>query len=265
MVAAGINVYSCGAKPCVGTGMQLDGHELDSALTDAVTDVVYDTKGKADLAALMSALPETEFESKRISEILGEDGPVEDWRVGEALAEVYLDHHRACTFPWPDGRDERKKGSSLPGADLVGFHANDSGEDKFAFGEVKTSGEASYPPQAAYGRTGLKQQLEDLRDRSDIRDQLVLYLGYRAQNSDWLERYKSAAKRYLSNGSDVRIFGVLVRDVPPDEKDVRARVEKLGDACPSGTEIELIALYLPANSISGLGGVVAAVKNGSAP
>lgn len=264
MVAAGTTAYSHGEEPCVGNGVSLTGEELDVALTDSVSEIVYDDAGKADLAALMSGLSETDFEHDRIVEILNQTDPVEDWRVGEALAEAYLGTHRACTFPWPDGRDERKQGSSLPGADLVGFQANDDGEHKFAFGEVKTSTEDKHPPQLVYGRHGLKQQLEDLRDRADIRDQLVKYLGYRARGADWVEHFRNAAKRYLLNGSDVSIFGVLVRDVTPNVKDVSARVDKLGNGCPAGTDIELLALYLPPNQITGLGTTVAAIKQGGA-
>ena len=104
-----------------------------------------------------------------------------------------------------------------------------------------------------YGRTGLKQQLEDLRDSTSIRDDLFKYLGYRAKGAVWLQSFRRAGKRYLVNKSDVRLFGFLVRDVSPHRDDVRARVESLGKGCPDGTRIELIALYLPIGRLEGIG------------
>lgn len=62
---------------------------------------------------------------------------------------------------------------------MVGFQSNGT-DDFFAFGEVKTSTENKYPPGATHGRTGLKQQLEDLKDDVKIKDDLVLHLRYRA-------------------------------------------------------------------------------------
>lgn len=143
----------------------------------------------------------------------------------------------------------------------VGFQRDKQGE-RFVFGEVKTSREAEYPPSVVYGRTGLKQQLEDLRDKVDIRDGLVKYLGHRAKNALWEDRFKAATKRFLNNKSDVRLFGVLVRDVEPHEDDVRIRVEKLGKDCPKGTQIELLALYLPSGAIGNLATQALATRAG---
>ena len=164
-------------------------------------------------------------------------------------------------FPWPDSRDERKAGSSLPGADLAGLHQEGT-EHRFAFGEVKTSNEGTYPPGTMHGRTGLKQQLEDLRDQVAIRNKLVKYLGHRAESAAWLDLYRIAAKRYLADQNDVRIFGLLVRDVPPHEDDLRVRVAKLGRDCPESMAINLVAMYLPQGSIATLGQRVAVLRNG---
>ena len=80
------------------------------------------------------------------------------WR---AIAEAYLTEHRDfCSLAgW---RDERKSGSSLPGADLVGFNRMNRATGFVS--RVKTSGEAKYAPVRLW-RTGLKQQLEDLGTR----------------------------------------------------------------------------------------------------
>ncbi len=259
MIAAGAKCYNLGSSPSKGTGRSWNAEELDEAIEDQVAALVFDDQGKADILELLAGVAETSFEQEQLAQALADPDDIEDWRVGEAIAEAYLSEHRNCLFPWPDGRDERKSGSSLPGADLVGVQQDEHG-DRFVFGEVKTSGEAKYPPGAVYGRTGLKQQLEDLRDKEGIRNDLFKYLGFRAKNSTWLDRFKAASKRYLNNTSDVQLFGVLVRDVEPNVDDVRVRVEKLGNGCPAGTQIELLALYLPGGAIADL----AAQAGGSA-
>lgn len=251
-VAAGIIVYDHAKPPCSGVGLQWSNEELDTALNDQVAAVLFDDEGTANIEEVLAGLVETDFALDGLRRILKAPSQVEDWRVGEAIAEVYLTGHRSCSFPWPDGWDERKRRSSLPGADLVGFRVDDSGEC-FAFGEVKTSSEHSYPPSAMYGRTGLKQQLEDLRDDVVIRDDLVKYLGQRSKFSSWRDRFRQAASRYLQNSSDIQLYGYLVRDVDPDENDLRARVKKLGTTCPDGTRIELLALYLPQGSLDSIG------------
>ena len=260
-VAPGKAVYSAGDPPCTGLGLKWSGKELDAALGGPVAAVLFDDEGKADIEEILRGIVATAFEQDGLRRVLADPGGVEDWRVGEAIAETWLTDHRNCRFPWPDGRDERKRGSSLPGADLVGLHADDQG-DYLAFGEVKTSTDARHPPGAMYGRTGLKQQLEDLRDSTSIRDDLFRYLGHRAKGAAWMERFQRAGKRYLANKSDVRLFGFLVRDVSPHENDVRVRVERLGQDCPDGTRIELLALYLPVGRLEGIGVVAVEARAG---
>jgi hypothetical protein len=250
-VALGETAYTVGNPPSSGVGLSWTDNELEVAIEGPVATLIFDENRKADINSLLAGLAETEFEQEGVARILGSPADIESWRVGEAIAETYLSVHRNCTFPWPDGWDERKSGSSLPGADLVGFQVDSAGVC-FAFGEVKTSGEATYPPQAMYGRTGLKQQLEDLRDRANIRDDLVRYLGHRASQATWRLRYQAAVKRYLQSAADIRVFGFLIRDVDPHENDLRARAVKLGENCPQGTEIELFSLYLPHGSIETL-------------
>ena len=261
MIAVGTERYNHGASPCSGTGRSRNDEELGAAINGPVSALVFDDQGKADIQELLAGVAETSFEQEQLAQALAGPDDVEDWRVGEAIAEAYLTEHRDCMFPWPDGRDERKSGSSLPGADLVSVQQDEQG-DRFVFGEVKTSGEAKYPPGAVYGRTGLKQQLEDLRDKEGIRKDLIKYLGYRAKNATWRDRFKAASKRYLNNTSDVQLFGVLVRDVEPNVDDVRVRVEKLGNGCPAGTQIELLALYLPNGAIGNLAAQALAVQAG---
>ena len=216
-----------------------------------MASLVFDDAGSSSINDLLGSVPETDFERKNLDRLLNDHSEPENWRVGEALAEIFLSENRGCLFPWPDGRDERKRGSSLPGADLVGFQ-NLEGEVRFAFGEVKTSAENKHPPGATYGRHGLKKQMEDLRDSETIRCDLVRYLAHRATGANWLELFKKASTSYLGDPCDVRIFGLLIRDVAPNEDDLRVRVETLGTDCPNSTIVELTALYLPENRIASL-------------
>lgn len=251
--------YTLGTHPVTGAGLGVAPEDLDAALDGPVAAVVFDDVGRDGISGLLDGLSDTDFAQDNLSALLDEEREPEAWRVGEAIAEHYLTTNHACHFPWPDGRDERKRGSSLPGADLVGFQ-NDGERDLFAFGEVKTSSENAYPPSAAYGRHGLKKQLEDLRDQQMIRNDLVKYLGHRAIRSSWQDRYRSAAAIYLQNPCEVRIFGLLIRDVPPDPGDLNARVTCLGEECPGATVMNLFALYLPPGRITNLGTAVMASR-----
>lgn len=262
-IASGTIQYQLGTAPVTGCGFSFSASELDAALSGPVAEVVFDVFGKADIKTLLAGLAETGFEKGEIERIVSNTKKPEDWRVGEALAESYLVHRKNCFFPWPDGRDERKTGSSLPGADLVGFQSNDK-DDYFAFGEVKTSTENKYPPGAMHGRTGLKQQLEDLKDNVKIKDDLVRYLGYRALNRTWQTRYQNAAKNYIRSNSNVRVFGFLVRDVQPCEDDLSIRVNKLSKNQHADMVIELLAVYLPENSIPSLSVKVVGSRSGGA-
>ena len=259
-VAAGKVVYKLGASLCCGIGLVWLDADLESAMCSPVRAILFDYEGAANIAGILTELADTEFEREGVSRILANAADIEDWKVGEAIAEVYLKDHRSCYFPWPVGRDERKAGSSLPGADLVGFGVDEDG-DCLAFGEVKTSSQKQYPPSSMYGRSGLAQQMEDLRDSIEIRDGLVKYLAQRSREAPWRSQFETASSRYLKNPSDVQLYGVLVRDVKPDPADLQLRVEALGVDCPIGTRIDLIALYLPLESIGGIGQIATQKTN----
>ncbi len=234
-----------------GTGFRVSSEQLDAALAGSVASIVFDDAGTEEISSLLDGMADTDFSRDNLDSLLSKHHFWEDWRVGEALAESFLIECRGCYFPWPDGRDERKRGSSLPGADLVGFR-EEGDEVRFAFGEVKTSHESTYPPGTVYGRHGLKQQMEDLRDNLNIREGLVLYLAHRANNTSWKECFRSAAKLYLNDTCDIRLFGLLIRDVPENVDDLHMRVISLGGNCPARMAIELIAIYLPIDSIATL-------------
>ncbi len=254
-VPRGKDVYTIGRSPCTGLGVKWSDEELDTAINGRVASALYDDDGKAIIEEVIHDIFETDFKQDGLRRVFSDPGKIESWRVGEAIAETWLTDHHDCYFPWPIRRDERKSGSSLPGADLVGLQIDIQG-DCLAFGEVKTSSDAKYPPNVMYGRTGLKKQLENLRDRTAIRDELFKYLCYRARGASWIKRFQQAGKRYLTNKSDVQLIGFLIRDVSPHENDVGVRVDSLGQDCPDGMKIKLFVLYLPIGRLKGIGATV---------
>ena len=292
-VARGAVEYELGAEPCTGTGIRWTAEELDGALAGPVAALLRDDAGSMLVGEALSPLLESGFSITGIEGALAlEQGPtgrlirvgsdsaysasarrmaratghgsLTNWRVGEAIAEAYLTHRRGCFFPWPMSRDVRRPGSSLPGADLIGFVRTADG-DRFALGEVKTSAQDRYPPDVMGGRPGLRRQLEDLRDDVALRDQAVRYLAMRSRDAGWRGRFREAAMRYLRDSRDVRLYGVLVRDVLPGERDLQGAVADLATGCPDAMRIALMGLYLPDGRISSLAeDVLSAVRGGEA-
>lgn len=262
MVPVGTEVYQCDASSCKGRGYSWSQDELTSAISSDVLNDVRDVEGRTEIASIFTDLSLTGFETTKLNEVLACSEPLKPWRVGEAIASAYLTSHRRCCFPWDDSRDIRKPKSSLPGADLVGF--SNTGDDcRFAFGEVKTSSEVVYPPQVmSYSGDGLAAQMKNLRDDTLIRNQLLLYLGYRAKNAQWEDSFKTATRRYLNDQMDVSVFGVLVRDVLPDEQDLKRRVAQLSSGNRVPLRMEAIALYLPNGTIDRLPALCDSIERG---
>jgi hypothetical protein len=247
-ISAGLERYQAGISPVAAKGLIYSDQELEDALTAEVHAIVHDVAGKELLAEILAGIEGTDFDDSRIKALLSHATAPEDWRVGEALAQAYLAVHRACSFPWPGSRDLKNSVSSPAGTDLVGF-LKEGANDRFAFGEVKTSTEEKWPPSLIYGRHGLKQQLEDLRDSNEHKDALVRYLGFHAVNARWADQFKRAFKRYAASKTNVAIFGVLIRDVAPHADDLTARAHALAKDAPGDMNIELLAIYLPTGAI----------------
>ena len=258
--------YNVDSDPVIACGLEYSEVQLDEAIEGPVKDLLLDTAGTAELNELLSGLSTTDFEPELIEELLQTSPEPEDWLVGEALAEAYVADNDDCIFPWPTSRDLKNPEASPAGADLTGFQEVDDEESpyRFAFGEVKTSSDQNYPPNVMYGRTGLKNQLEGLRESYPTKQSLILYLGHHALNAPWQHMFESATKRFLrSEYTDIAIFGVLIRDVAPNEDDLSYRASALSKNCPPATSISLYAIYLPTDSISSLSAKsVAALQGG---
>ena len=261
----GAEAYQAHEPPVVACGVRYTPEEVGAVLDTSVGALARDGAGAQQLADFLTGVADTEFKSDALRRAFDSRPQLEDWRVGEMIAEAYLADHRRCVFPWPTARDLRDSNASLPGTDLVGFQQTDepAGLYRLVFAEVKTSNDSTIPPSVMYGRHGLKLQLEELRDSQSTRDTLFLYLAWRAITGvPWGDKYRRAAARYLADSADVAIFGVLVRDVTPDRRDLRGRARSLARGCPTSMHVELIAIYLPPDTIKGLGARVAGFVEG---
>lgn len=263
-IPTGQEVYNTDHPPVLARGFSYSDDQLDEMLQGPVQDLLTDTQGTEQLEQLLSTVVSTDFEREGLDRLLRDDVEPENWRVGEAIAEGFVADHGDCVFPWPTGRDLKNPEASPAGCDLTGFQSTGDAEHsyRFAFGEVKTSDQAAWPPGVVYGRHGLQKQLEGLRDDRKIKDALCRYLGHHAPRTDWEAMYQSAAKRYLqSDTEDVSLYGVLVRDVGADQRDLARRATALAEDLPEQTTIELYALYLPQNCIGSLSDRAAAANN----
>jgi len=230
-------------------GFALSSGEVESALQQRVVPVLRDDAANDEVEQLLGALAATQFATDTLRNALTATRDIPDWQVGEALAEAYLEDHYDCSFPWPMSRDARNPRASLQGTDSVGFQRHGTSY-RIAFGETKTSTDPNCPPGVWNGRSGLKKQLEGLRDSTEIKNHIVVrYLSVRANGAAWRATYISATRRYLANPCDIALFGVLVRDTAPSERDVSSRAKSLSKGCPADTAIHIVGIYLPVGHI----------------
>lgn len=198
---------------------------------------------ESDLRGLATTGMATEF----VEHLLKAVAEPEGWEVGEALAECALqqDSGREVHWPWNTVRDRRTPRASLPGSDLVGFCREDDSV-LLLFGEIKTSSDADTPPNVMYGSGGMTWQLEQSATRLDIQHALLRWLRSRCQFEPYRDLYEKAVERYLkSEGKELLLVGVLIRDTKPSELDLRGRGQALSKKFGKATRIELIAWYLP--------------------
>ncbi len=86
----------------------------------------------------------------------------------------------------------------------------------------------------------------------EVKDHLVRYLGHRAVGAAWADDFRQAATTYLQDHTDVSLHGIMVRDVCPNDLDLRTRCTALAKKRPTATSIVLRAIYLPKGAIKTL-------------
>jgi hypothetical protein len=198
---------------------------------------------EADLTGLGSTGMSAEF----VERLLKAVPEPNDWEIGEAFAECALQHDSGLEvfLPWNTVRDRRTPRASLPGADLVSF-CRDGHKVLLLFGEVKTSSDVSSPPNVMYGGSGMTWQLQASATRLDIQHALLRWLQSRCRDAPYREFFEKAVRRYLSSeGKDLLLMGILIRDTNPDERDLKSRGETLEKMLGLPTRINLLAWYLP--------------------
>ena len=237
-----------------GTQGQVDWRGLQSAADDAfdaflcseVEARLHDREGAEDFEAHLRGLANTGFARDSLGAILAAQVPEErDWAIGEAMAEAHLQQAHDVVWPWNMDRDKRTPKASLPGADLVGFQVEDD-LVRLALGEVKTSSDKKTPPNVMSGRSGMTHQLEGLADDLTLTWQLLKWLEPRCRGPEHHRLFDAAVGLLLESGNRaVALFGVLIRDIQPDELDLSARAKTLAGTLQNPTRCQLIALYLP--------------------
>ncbi len=236
-------------------GVALDETECRDHLQNAVRDNLQDNVEWEDSLNRLRALKdETGFEASDglladIQALENEEIEVQQFRVGEAYAEVILEQEFSCRFHWNENRDARNPKGNKTGADLVGFIEADD-QVLFLFGEVKTSSEtANRPPQVMTGAKGIESQLRDLYYDRNKRFILVSYLKNKMRHfpegHPFRSDFDASERAYYSRNENFHLIGVLVRDVAHDERDVSASYVRLRNHVLAPKGIKLLAMYIP--------------------
>ncbi|MBA5249916.1 MAG: hypothetical protein FE834_10395 [Gammaproteobacteria bacterium] len=225
-------------------GVSCNETELLSIVPE-IKNACFDVDGQIQFQNYIDNLSDTGFNAPH------QAYSVKSWQVGEGIAQVYLEKCCNVTFPWSSNRDLKNPASSLSGADLVGFH-----QEKFAFGEVKTSQEEATPPQVTSKADGLSKQLERLCLDVNLRWTLIQYLFHRCKDQS---SYKKACEYYVQDNQDFNIFGILIRDTKPDIADWNYLNKHLNSHNTS--RVSLTAIYLIiTNGINALPNLVSGGK-----
>lgn len=235
-------------------GVLLEGQECRDHLQGPVKDNLLDREEWQDSLARLRALrDETGFNASAelladIQALENEEIVTQQFRVGEAYAEIILEHEFSCRFHWNENRDARNPKGNKTGADLVGFIEVD-GQVLFLFGEVKTSSEtANRPPQVMTSREGIEAQLRDFyndkRKRFDLISNLKNKMRLYPEGHPFRTDFEASERAYYSGDCDYQLIGVLVRDVDADKRDVSVSYGRLREQILEPKGIKLIALYL---------------------
>ena len=225
----------------------VDEDRFKSYVASRVKARVEDDEAQGQFAAELRGMATTGMATEFVENLLQTVPEEKSWAVGEALAECVLadDDTREICWPWNLVRDRRTPRASLPGADLVGF-CKEGDAVLLLFGEVKTSSDASTPPNVMNGSGGMAWQLKNEATRLDIQHALLKWLRARCESAEHQALYQAAVHRYVQSlGKEILLVGILLRDTEPNELDVTARAKALAASLGSPTRIEITAWYLP--------------------
>ncbi len=240
-------------------GICLDEQECRIHLQGRVKGNLLDREERVDyLERLRTLRDETGFEASEglladIQALENDNVQFQNFRVGEAYAEVILEQEFFCRFYWNELRDARNPKGNKTGADLVGF-IEVEGQMLFLFGEVKTSSEtANRPPQVMTGADGIERQLRDLYHNRIKRHILISYLQSKMRllpdGHPFKLDFDAGFRAYYSNPENYHLIGVLIRDVEADERDLSRSYSRLRIQILEPLGLKLLALYLPIQQV----------------
>lgn len=223
-----------------------DGETFEFFLTNDVASRLHDEPGTEEFNTYLRGLASTGFAEESLNQVLAAIVPEErDWAVGESMAEAYLNREHEVTWPWNMERDKRTPKASLPGADLIGFKA-DGTEIRLVLGEVKTSSDIDAPPNVMNGRSGMAHQLDRLANDLSLIHRLLRWLLPRCKGTEHETSFRTALTGLLNSGNKaISLFGVLIRDIQPNQLDLTSRGRSLAGNLETPTTCKLIAIYLP--------------------
>jgi hypothetical protein len=206
---------------------------------------LLDAEDAAEFEADLNALTTTDYATETLTSLLRNTVEPQGWELGESLAEVLLSDEHGVRWPWNHARDKRTPKASLPGKDLIGF-IESRGGFALLFGEVKSSSDLTTPPNVMYGDDGMVTQLVEAACEHSERLCLLKWLRRRCKNTELWSIFEQAVTRFLnSGGNDMVIWGVLVRDTAPSERDLKARATALAAKVATVQRVELDAWYFP--------------------
>lgn len=206
---------------------------------------LIDLEDQAEFEADLNALATTDYATETLTSLLRSTTRPQNWELGESLAEILLADEHGVRWPWNHARDKRTPKASLPGKDLIGFIESGTG---FAllFGEVKSSSDSRTPPNLMYGPDGMISQLAEAACERPEQLCLLKWLRRRCKHTELWALFENAVARFLSSrGSDIVIWGILVRDTSPNERDLKVRAAALATKAATAKRVELDAWYFP--------------------
>lgn len=233
------------AVSCTGFSIA-DCTDFNTFLKSNVAVRVQDKEGFNEIHTDLNALASTGFAKENLEELLSSDTQEErDWAIGENLAECLLSEQYGVQWPWNMERDKRTPLASLPGAGLVGF-VNVDGQITLVIGEVKTSSDLNSPPNVVYGKSGMTNQIEKVATKLSLVMQLIKWLHPRCKNTSFESLFTDSIQHFIQYGNQaISLFGVLIRETSPNEKDLRSRADYLSTKITLPTNCTLVSYYLP--------------------
>ncbi len=246
-------VYAAGMPPdsCIQGWQWSDENSCRDYFGTRIRKRLKESDAGKILQEYLERMPETGFDKTRLVEEVQQPREPRDWEIGEAIAEVIMEDHQDCRFPWRVANDAREDQGNPTGPDLPGFlmGGDDVKETRFAFGEVKSSSHKDSPPLVVHGigenETSLVAQVKRLLVDARRRQKLIAWLKIRCDNKpEWSEHFSAAVTQYFGN-SALMVFGCLVRGgVDPSSDDLRQAELEL-KASLGTFELRLRAYYLP--------------------